>query len=69
MTQRGFLIILECLFHLSMRCIAVDIGNYGKDWDYTIFKQSALWTSIQTNMLKLPSEGPLSETEGPQVKL
>ena len=26
-----------------------------------------LWTSIQTNMLELPSERPLSGTEGPHV--
>jgi hypothetical protein len=35
--------------------------------DSTIFKQSTLWTSIQTNMLELPGERPLSGTEGPDV--
>ena len=32
-----------------------------------IFKRSTLWTSIQTNMLELPGERPLSGTEGPNV--
>jgi len=45
----------------------VDIGSYGKDCDSTVFKQSTLWTSIQTNMLELPSERHLSGTEGPNV--
>ena len=44
-----------------------DIGSCGKDCDYTIFKRSTLWTSIQTNMLELPSDRPLSGTEGPNV--
>ena len=35
--------------------------------DSTIFKRSTLWTSIQTNMLELPSERPLSGTEAPNV--
>jgi len=26
-----------------------------------------LWTSIQTNMLELPTERPLSGTEGPNI--
>jgi len=38
----------------------VAIGSYGKDCDSAIFKRSTLWTSIQTNMLKLPSERPLA---------
>jgi hypothetical protein len=38
MTQTGFSIIFECPFHLSTRCIAVDIGSYGKDCDTTVFK-------------------------------
>jgi hypothetical protein len=45
----------------------VDIGSYGKDCGPTNFKQSTLWTSIQTNMLELPIERPLSGTEGPNV--
>jgi len=36
--------------------------------DSTIFKRSTLWTSVQTNMLELPSERPLSGTEGPNVQ-
>jgi hypothetical protein len=67
MQTTGFLIIFECLFHLSTRCIAVDIGSYGNDFDSTIFKRSTLWTAILTNMLELPSERRLSGTEGPNV--
>ena len=47
--------------------VYVDIGSYGKDCDSTVFKRSTLWTSIQTNMLELPSERPLSGTEAPNV--
>jgi len=47
--------------------VYVDIGSYGKDCGSTIFKRSILWTSIQTNMLVLPSERPLAGTEGPNV--
>jgi len=36
--------------------VYVDIGSYGKDWDSTVFERSTLWTSVQTNMLELPSE-------------
>jgi len=44
----------------NYRFVYVDIGSYGKDCGSTIFKRSTLWTSIQTNMLELPSERPLS---------
>ena len=45
----------------------VDIGSYGKDCDSTIFKRATLRTSVQRNMLELPSKRPLSGTEGPDV--
>ena len=32
-----------------------------------MFKRSTLWTLIRTNMLELPSERPLTGTEGPYV--
>ena len=51
----------------TYRFMYVDIGSYGKDRGSTIFKRSTLWTSIQTNMLQLPSARPLSGTEGPNV--
>ena len=51
----------------NYRFVYVDIGSYGKDCDSTIFKRSTPWTSIQINMLELPSERPLSGTEGPNV--
>ena len=51
----------------NYRFVYVDIGSYGKDCGSTIFKRSALWTSIPTNVLELPSERPLSGTEGPNV--
>jgi hypothetical protein len=47
--------------------VYVDIGSYGKDSDPTIFKRSTLWTSIQKNMLELPTDRPLSGTEGPNA--
>ena len=40
---------------------------YGKDCDSTIFKRSTLCISIQTNMVELPIERPLSGTEGPSL--
>jgi len=51
----------------TFRFMYVDIGSYGKDRGSTIFKRSRLWTSIQTNILELPSERLLSETERPNV--
>jgi hypothetical protein len=51
----------------NYRFMYVDIGSYVKDCGFTIFKLSRLWTSVQTNMLELPSERPLSGTEGPNV--
>ena len=50
----------------NYRFVYMDIGSYGKDSDSTVCKRSTLWTSIQTNMLELPSER-LSVTEGPNV--
>ena len=49
------------------RYLHVGIGTYGKDCDSTIFKRCTLWTSVQTNMLELPSERPRAGTEGPDV--
>jgi len=40
----------------NYRFVYVDMGSYGKDCDSTVFKRSTLWTSIQTNVLELPSE-------------
>ena len=51
----------------NYRFVYVDIGSYRKDCDSTIFKRSTLWTSIPTNMLELPTERPLSGTEGLNV--
>jgi hypothetical protein len=48
-------------------CMYVEIGSYGKDCVSTIFKRSRLLTSIQTNMLELPSQRSLAGTEGPNV--
>jgi len=52
----------------NCRFVYVDIGSYGKACGSTVFKRSTLWTSIQTNMLELPGERPLSGTEGPKVQ-
>jgi len=51
----------------NYRFVYVDVGSYGKECNSTAFKRSTLWTSIQTNMVGLPSERPLSGTEGPNV--
>jgi len=52
---------------INYRFMYADIGSYGKDCGSTVFKRSTLRTSIQTNMLELPSDRPLSGTEGPNV--
>jgi len=62
-----FFMVLMAMADTNYRFVYVDIGSYGKDCDSTNFKRSTLWTSIQTNMLELPSERPLSGTEGPNV--
>jgi len=51
----------------NYRFVYVDIGSYGKDCDSTICKRSSLWTSIQINMLELPSERAVLGTEGQNV--
>jgi hypothetical protein len=51
----------------NYRFVYVDIGSYGKDCDSANFKWSKLWSSIQKNVLELPSDRPLSGTEGPNV--
>jgi hypothetical protein len=66
-TRNFFFVVLMAVADTNYRFVYVDIGSYGKDCDCTIFKQSKLWTSIQTIMLDLPSERPLSGTEGPHV--
>jgi len=56
--------VLMTVADTNYRFMYVDIGSYGIS---TIFKRSTLWTPIQTNMLELLSERPLSGTEGPNV--
>jgi hypothetical protein len=51
----------------NYRLVYVDVGSYEEDSDSTIFQLSTLWTSIQINMLELPSERPLWRTEDPNV--
>ena len=62
-----FSVVLMALADNNYCFVYVDIGSYIKDCDSTIFKRSTLQTSIQTNMLELSSEKPLSGTEGPNV--
>jgi len=62
-----FFVVLMAVADTNYRFVYVDIGSYEKDCDSTNFKLSTLWTSIQTNMLELPIERPLSGTEGPNV--
>jgi hypothetical protein len=45
----------------NYRFVYNDISSYGTDCD------STLWISIQTNILEVPNERPLSGTEGPNV--
>jgi len=47
-------VVLIAVADTNYRFVYVDIGSYGKDCDSTIFKRYTLWTSIQTNILKLP---------------
>jgi len=49
------------------RFLYIDTISYGKDCDSAVVKRSTLWSSIQTNMLKLSSERTLYGTEGPNV--
>ena len=49
--------LLMAVADTNYRIVYVDIGSYGKDH----FKRSTLWTSVQTNMLKLPVRDLLEE--------
>jgi len=62
-----FSVVLIAMADTNYRVVYVDVGSYGKDCDSTIFKRSTIWTSIQTNMLEVPSEIALAGTEGPHV--
>ena len=62
-----FPVVLMAVASTNYHFVYVDIGSYGRACGSTIFKRSTLWTSIQTNKLELPSERPLSGTEGPNV--
>ena len=66
-TKIFFSVVLIAMADTNYRVVYVDVGSYGRDCGSTIFKRSTLWTSIQTNMLELPSERPLSGTEGPNL--
>jgi hypothetical protein len=59
--------VLMVVADTNCRFMYVDISSYGKDCGSTVFKRFTLWTLIQTNMLELPNESPLSGTEGPNV--
>jgi hypothetical protein len=61
-----FSVALMAVADTNYRFMCVDIGSYGKDCGSTIFKRSTLWTSVQTNMLELPNERPLTGT-GPNA--
>jgi len=65
--QGFFPVVLMAVADPNYRSVCVDIGRYGKDCDYTSFKRSMLWTSIQTNKLELPNERLLSGRKGPNV--
>jgi len=67
-TKVFFFVALMAVEDTTYRFVFVNVDRYGKDCDSTIFKRSTLWTSIQTIMLKLPSERPLSGTEDPHVE-
>lgn len=60
-------VVLMAVADSNYRFVYVNIGSFGKDCDSTIFKRSALWTSIERNMLELPNEKCLPGTEGPDV--
>jgi hypothetical protein len=59
--------VLMAVADPNYRSEYVDISRWGKDCDSTIFKRSSLWTFIQINMLKLPSEKAVLGTEGQNV--
>jgi len=61
-----FSVVLMAVADANHRFVYVVIGSYIKVCDSTVFKRSTLWTSVQKNILQLPSER-LSGTEGPHI--
>jgi hypothetical protein len=57
-----FSVVLMGVADTNYRFVYADIGRYGKYCDSATFKRFTLWTSVQTNMLELPSDRPLSGT-------
>jgi len=58
--------VLMAVADANHRFVYIVIGSYIKVCDSTVFKRSTLWTSVQKNILQLPSER-LSGTEGPHI--
>lgn len=51
----------------NYRFVYVNIGCYGKDCDFAIFKRSEIWKSIATGRPQLPEPKCLLKTESPNV--
>ena len=60
-------VVLMEIADCKYRFVFVHIGSYGKDCDLSIFKQTQLWKSIESNSQNLPDEKCLSGTESLKI--
>ena len=61
-----FSIILLAVADSKYRFTYVDVGSFGKDSDFTIYRNSSLWQGLQNNSIGIP---PPSTIPGVSVRL
>jgi hypothetical protein len=49
-----FSIVLMAIIDSDYKFIYVDIGAYGKDCDFAVFKETVFWKLVETNKLHIP---------------
>ncbi|KAL4123451.1 hypothetical protein QTP88_015629 [Uroleucon formosanum] len=58
-----FSIVLLAVADSNYRFTYIDIGAYGKECDFTIFKESSLWNLMEKNELHMPDPEPINELQ------
>ena len=62
-------IVLQAFVDANLKSVTVDVGAYGKQNDGGVFRNSALYQSLETRNLQLPEDTvlPLAELALPQI--
>lgn len=62
-----FSIVLLAIADANYKFIYIDVGDFGKESDSTIFKKSTIYKKLENNTLNIPSAQPLPGTSGPNM--